>query len=78
MWWGRLTTVTVTRKGQTTIPQELREKYGLKEGTKLDAVDAGDGILLRKVLSTRDLAGTSKSTYDQLRKRLNEIRREDV
>jgi len=70
--------VTVTRKGQTTIPQELREKYGLKEGTKLDAVDAGDGILLRKVLSTRDLAGTSKSTYDQLRKRLNEIRREDV
>jgi len=73
-----LTTVTVTRKGQTTIPQELREKYGLKEGTKLDAVDAGDGILLRKVLSTRDLAGTSKSTYDQLRKRLNEIRREDV
>jgi len=73
-----LTTVTVTRKGQTTIPQELREKYGLKEGTKLDAVDAGDGILLRKALSTRDLAGTSKSTYDQLRKRLNEIRREDV
>jgi len=70
--------VTVTRKGQTTIPQELREKYGLKEGTKLDAVDAGDGILLRKALSTRDLAGTSKSTYDQLRKRLNEIRREDV
>lgn len=73
-----MTTVTVTRKGQTTIPQELREKYGLKEGTKLDAVDAGDGILLRKALSTRDLAGTSKSTYDQLRKRLNEIRREDV
>ena len=70
--------MTVTRKGQTTIPQELREKYGLKEGTKLDAVDAGDGILLRKALSTRDLAGTSKSTYDQLRKRLNEIRREDV
>jgi len=70
--------VTVTRKGQTTIPQELREKYGLKEGTKLDAVDAGDGILLRKALSTRDLTGTSKSTYDQLRKRLDEIRREDV
>lgn len=70
--------MTVTRKGQTTIPQELREKYGLKEGTKLDAVDAGDGILLRKALSTRDLTGTSKSTYDQLRKRLDEIRREDV
>lgn len=73
-----LTTVTVTRKGQTTIPQELREKYGLKEGTKLDVVDAGDGILLKKALSTRDLVGTSKNTYDQIQKRLNEIRREDV
>lgn len=40
-------TVVVTRKGQTTIPKELREKYGLKEGTRLDVVDTGEGALLR-------------------------------
>ena len=73
-----MTTVTITRKGQTTIPQELREKYGLSEGTKLDAIDTGDGILFKKALSTRDLVGTGKNTYDQLKKRLDEIRREDV
>ena len=73
-----MTTVTVTRKGQTTIPQKLREKYELKEGTKLDVFDTGEGVLLKKALSTIDLIGTSKSNYQELRKRLDEIRREDA
>lgn len=73
-----MTTVTITRKGQTTIPQELRKKYGLKEGTKLDVTDTGEGILFRKAVSTRELVGTSKQTYDQLIERLDKIRREDV
>ena len=73
-----MTTVIVTRKGQTTIPQELREKYGLKEGTRLDVFDTGEGVLLKKALSTIDLIGTSKSTLKELEKRLDEIRREDA
>jgi AbrB family looped-hinge helix DNA binding protein len=73
-----LTTVVVTRKGQTTIPQTLREKYGLTEGTRLDVTDTGDGVLFRKVPSTLDLVGTSRKTYDELKKRLDEIRREDA
>jgi len=73
-----LTTVLVTRKGQTTIPQKLREKYGLKEGTRLDVLDTGEGVLLKKALSTIDLIGTSKSTLKELEKRLDEIRREDA
>lgn len=73
-----LGTVIITRKGQTTIPQELREKYGLKEGTKLDVLDTGDGVLLRKAISTRDLIGTSKRTIRDLSKHLDEIRREDA
>ena len=73
-----MTTVLVTRKGQTTIPQKLREKYGLKEGTRLDVLDTGEGVLLKKALSTIDLIGTSKSTLKELEKRLDEIRREDA
>jgi AbrB family looped-hinge helix DNA binding protein len=73
-----LTTVVVTRKGQTTIPQTLREKYGLAEGTRLDVIDAGNGVLFKKAASTLDLIGTSKRTYDQLRRHLDEIRREDA
>jgi len=73
-----LTTVTVTRKGQTTIPKELREKYGLREGTRLDALDAGDGVLLKKSVSSIDLIGSSKFSYEELKKRLDNIRREDA
>lgn len=73
-----MTTVVVTRKGQTTIPQTLREKYRLAEGTRLDVIDTGDGVLFKKAASTLDLAGTSRRTYDQLRRHLDEIRREDA
>ena len=73
-----MTTTVVTRKGQTTIPQKLREKYGLREGTKLDVIDTGEGVLLRKALSTIDLIGTSKRTLQDLTKHLDEMRREDA
>ena len=72
------TTVVVTRKGQTTIPKGLRDKYGFREGTRLDAVDAGDGVLLRKSVSSADLIGSSKFSYEELKKRLDAIRREDA
>ena len=71
-------TVVVTRKGQTTIPQQLRKKYELKEGTRLEVIDTGEGVLMRKALSTNDLIGTSKSTFNEMKKHLDEIRREDA
>lgn len=73
-----MTTVTVTRKGQTTIPKELREKYELSEGTKLQVVDTGEGVMFRKALSTIDLIGSSKKTFEDMKRRLDEIRREDA
>ena len=73
-----MTNVTLTRKGQTTIPKELREKYGLAEGAELEVLDTGEGVLFRKALSTIDLIGTSKKTYEELKRRLDEIRREDA
>ena len=73
-------TVTITRKGQTTIPKELREKYRLVEGSVVEASDAGDGIFLRKVIKTLDLvaSGSKRFTYDDMKRRLREMRREDV
>lgn len=73
-----LTTVTVTRKGQTTIPKQLRDKYGLPEGTKLQVIDTGEGVMFRKVLSTLDLIGSSQKTFVEMKRRLDEIRREDA
>ena len=73
-----MTTVTVTRKGQTTIPKALREKYKMSEGAELQVIDTGDGVMFRKAQSTLDLIGTSKKSYGEMKRRLDEIRREDV
>ncbi len=37
----------ITAKGQVTIPQELRERFGLGAGTEVEVVAAEDGALVR-------------------------------
>ena len=41
-------TTRVTRKGQVTIPKELREEFGLEEGDELRWQKTEDGIQIRK------------------------------
>jgi len=36
----------ITRQGQTTIPKDLRDKYGLEEGDEVSYIDLGDRIIL--------------------------------
>lgn len=72
--------VKVTRKGQTTIPAPLREKYGIEEGTRLVVLDTGEGILFRRAKSTTDLAGSgsSKATPSEMKRLLDKLRAEDL
>ena len=35
--------VVVTRKGQTTIPVRLRQKYKIEEGTRLQVIETEEG-----------------------------------
>ncbi len=71
--------VLVTRKGQTTIPAELRAKYRIKEGTRLIVVDTGTGIMFRPAVSTADLAGSGapKAAPAEMKKLLDKMREED-
>lgn len=49
---------TITSKGQTTIPVEVREKLNLKPGDKIRFVMNGDKVYLRvKNRKIADLAG---------------------
>ncbi len=75
-----MTEVLVTRKGQTTIPIALRRKYGIEEGTRLEAVDTGKGILLRPEPSTADLAGSGAkhASVSEMKRLLDRMREEDV
>jgi AbrB family looped-hinge helix DNA binding protein len=70
--------VTVTRKGQATIPKEMRDKHGVRG--KVLAVDMDEGILLRPVPTPSNEKGSLKRVLGKKRSReiLAEARSEDV
>lgn len=41
--------ITVTSKGQITIPSQFREEFGLEDGTKLMIVPTDYGLVLKKL-----------------------------
>lgn len=53
---------TITAKGQTTVPQQIREAIGAAPGTKLvwHLLPDGSLIVRAKTRSLLDLAGTLK------------------
>ncbi len=69
-------TTTVTRKGQVTIPAPLRKKYGIKEGMRMEVMDAQPGLVLRLIPRMEDLAGidAGKYTYEEMVERLDKLR----
>ena len=52
----------VTRKGQVTIPNSLRRKYGIEKGMKITIEDSPSGIILKVVPRIEDLAGADAGT----------------
>ena len=69
--------VMVTRRGQTTIPTEVRRKLEIEEGSKLLVEVEGQKVIFTKVPSLFDLAGTSKLSREEAFRRLDEMREED-
>lgn len=72
--------VVVTRKGQTTIPIQLRKKYRIVEGSKLEVHDTGEGVLFRPKTSILELAGTgaSRASVKEMKSLLDKLREEDA
>ena len=44
----------VTSKGQVTIPQEVRQKLGIKPGTDVEFVQENGNVILRKIESRNE------------------------
>ena len=63
---------TITSKGQVTVPASLRKKYGLKEGTRLVFVEAGDEL---RILREQDL-DRMFAVFDRIRKDTKMTRKE--
>lgn len=59
-------TTTLTTKNQLTLPQPVREKLGVKKGTKFDIYPTSDGFIGRIKRRSRilDFAGTLKHLDD--------------
>lgn len=53
--------VTVTKKGQATIPKKLREKHRISK--KALAVDTTEGVLFKPVPDPYDEMGSLKSLF---------------
>jgi AbrB family looped-hinge helix DNA binding protein len=68
-------TTRITRKGQVTIPKELREEFGLEEGDEVRWEKTEDGIRVRK--ATRS-AGRGMLVDDDVPERTREEMAEEM
>ena len=50
-----------TVKGQIVIPLEIRKKYGIKVGTKINILDEGECIVLQPI--TREYVHNLRGKY---------------
>ncbi|MBE3116919.1 AbrB/MazE/SpoVT family DNA-binding domain-containing protein [Candidatus Bathyarchaeota archaeon] len=71
--------VLVTRKGQVTVPVELRRKYKIVEGMKLTVEDSPSGIVFKVTPKIEDLAGidAEKITIEKALEIIDKMRSED-
>lgn len=72
-------TTTVSEKGWVVIPNEIREKYNIKKGDKVNIVDYGDIIAIIPASKDviKDSAGIFKSKKS-LTKSLMDNRKEEI
>ncbi|MCK5291176.1 MAG: AbrB/MazE/SpoVT family DNA-binding domain-containing protein [Thermoplasmata archaeon] len=70
--------VKVTRRGQTTIPEEFRRKYDIQEGDSLLVEDENGKIVIRTIKSLLDLGGVDSEfgTPKQLKAEVEKLRKE--
>lgn len=71
--------VVVTKKGQTTIPVQLRRKFRIDEGTRLEVIETSEGILFKPKKSFWDLIGSGApyATVEEVKSELEKLRKED-
>jgi len=70
--------VKVTRRGQTTIPIELREKFGIKEGDELVVELAEKGLLFKVIPRLEALAGAYSKfgKVEEIKREIEKLREE--
>lgn len=75
-----MTEAQVTSKGQVTIPMELRKKYKIEKGGRVNFSEENGKIILTRKTSILDLAGidSEKACAKELHALLDKTREEDA
>jgi len=70
--------VKVTRRGQTTIPQSMRNRFGIKEGDRLIVEATENGVLFKPVPDILDLVGIDAgyASVEEVKKMVDKLREE--
>jgi len=70
--------VKVTRRGQTTIPAEFRERFGIKEGDELLVEPTERGLLLKVIPRLEEMAGVDArfGKVEEVKQRVEKLREE--
>jgi antitoxin PrlF len=70
--------VKVTRRGQTTIPVEFRQKFGIKEGDQLMVEATEKGLLFKPIPRLEDMAGVDAKygKVEEIKKHIDKLREE--
>lgn len=71
-------TVKVTRKGQTTIPAEIRVKLGIKEGDDLAVEATEQEVIFKLIPKIEDCAGifAGHAEVSELKREIDKLREE--
>jgi antitoxin PrlF len=70
--------VKVTRRGQTTIPAEIRQKLNIKEGDELLVEATDQGVLFKPIPRLEDMAGVDAKygKVEEIKKHIDKLREE--
>jgi AbrB family looped-hinge helix DNA binding protein len=71
----QLSSIRVKRKGQVTIPQELRSKLGIEEGSFLEVEEQKGAIIMRPAPKLKGGKVVGEKQYKKLIKELDHLRR---
>ncbi len=73
-----MASINVTRKGQITIPAHLRRKHNITENTKVEIVEENGKLVINKLVTIYDLAGTGQGDPVEIKKQLDEMRQTEA
>jgi AbrB family looped-hinge helix DNA binding protein len=72
---NKLSRARIKRKGQVTIPQELRTEFGLEEGTIIEFTKQDDKIVIKPLPPLEPGEPVGEEEHKRILAELDELRR---